>query len=225
MRSELESVRQTIRKGLNCTKTFGITAATVLPVACPGTITLKRTNGANLAPGGKIGDWNINLSCTGSDIKIGISKPGTDPLTGKAWSALTDKLNNLVSVDAFGGTSSFCSEYLSTAGPTACTSPEVVINIDFDSRTVQCGPGPFGGNYQFYLGDAAIYGTSPGTTTCRHANPFTGTCSCPPGYSANFMSEFHSGFDPAINACPHYSDGFIGDHEKCGYLAFICVKI
>ena len=138
LQDELTQVRQMVLKRLSCKDTLNITSATLLPIACPNTITLKDRHGRSLfATDGRVGNstWYVSPSCNASGIQLKVTrltkdkKPALNPLTKKRH-----KLEPLFETGDF-----TCSEYfLGTAG-NSCISGSYVSGIKPDG-SVECRP-------------------------------------------------------------------------------------
>lgn len=205
-RQDISTLKNLVRENLNCDETLGVTPATPLPISCPaGPVIMRRKSsgggaqGTPLAPSNLIGNWTVTASCTGGEIIVAATRPGTDPLTERPWSS------SPYATDLFEGTSDFCSNYF-VGGP-ACVPPNKLMNLgngavcvnltamctamgfDYNAANNVCVPKlqhTFGGTYQ--RGESHFAGWF-----CESPNPQAGnTCGCPAGFtdlSWNFSCE------------------------------------
>jgi hypothetical protein len=119
--ADLESLRQTLITQLDCRNTLRVTGAISSPLNCAsytaanhGSTWSLRHSGpnsaaSNFAAGNKVGGWTVNARCSGNELIIGASRPGTDPLTRKSYASAPE------ATDLFRGLSDFCREYFDPA--------------------------------------------------------------------------------------------------------------
>ncbi len=109
LKHDLQIIRDTISKRLDCRSTLNVATGTALPVTCPNTITLRMRDGRPISPDGRMGDWAITSRCSDGELIISASRTGEDPLTKRPWSLAAS------ATDLFAGASDFCREYLDSS--------------------------------------------------------------------------------------------------------------
>ncbi len=111
MRSELEALKHSLLKRLDCEKTIKPTSGMAV---CPSPVALRDLRGNPLLAQGKMGEWTVRTSCaeTGADagLKFSATRPGKDPLTGKDWKDIP------AAADLFDGIR-LCAEYFASSCP------------------------------------------------------------------------------------------------------------
>jgi hypothetical protein len=198
---------------------------------------LRRRDGTSVVPtSGKLGGWSIQAKCDDDRIVVMATRPGVNPLTGKAWSLAKS------ATDLFGPTSDLCRSVF-TATPSELLYGGTIYRCPFKTAT---GPtvGPAFADFGLPIG--------------MPNNQVTNTPDCPSGYQPSKLWAFADygcgqtdvppvpgpGADyyttryyvtqcgwyesslqrwtPAIDAMPHYPspNRWVG----CGLIAFNCTR-
>ena len=136
IRTDLEDVKRTIANTISCDNTVGA----VKPSACSGTVGLRNRVGRDMAPGGKIGEWNIEATCEVLGGQNGLSIYATKRYPTGDF--MIDPLRNIplnkshpISM-IFKAGSRICSGNF--VNPALLDCPEGARTINFDDRTYTC---------------------------------------------------------------------------------------
>jgi hypothetical protein len=201
-RQDLEALRRTVLDSLDCQRTLD-TPPGAFPKSCLAfpAVSLRRLDGAELAPGGKIGGWDVAAGCDpacvnadgsscANELIVRVSHVGVDPLTGKPWS------DYKTATDLFGGTSDLC--YNLFTQPRRRTL--------FGGQLLRC---PF----KMSTGATQNVAFADMGDVVDYFNPFTGTDACPDGYTPTYTWGFTDyGCGPTL---PEYNTRYYV--TQCGW--------
>jgi hypothetical protein len=137
-RSDLDEIKRIIVSKISCNDTLG----PARPSTCSGTQVLKDKLGKDIAPGGKIGSWNIEAICEpiGKPARNGLSIYATRKRADGYF--LVDPIRNLPwdrkhpSSSLFEAGTRICAE--SFGFPVVASCPYKIESINFEDRTVVC---------------------------------------------------------------------------------------
>lgn len=117
IRQEILNLRKQLAENVDCKVSLNITTTTSLPLTCPTTpITLLNERGNPVLPAGNYGKWTVKIGCGLEGLKVGISRPGKDPLTKQDYEELTYN-GRLIKDDIFGGMTNLCAKYFEKETP------------------------------------------------------------------------------------------------------------